>query len=51
MNLHHPHAPHWHLPEIPASYALMGTILGIIVIPVAILSLLFVIGRALAGLP
>ena len=51
MQSHHPHPHHWHLPEVPASFALMGTILGIIVIPVAILSLLFVIARAVSGLP
>lgn len=51
MTSHHPHLHHWHLPEIPASFALMGAVLGIIVIPVSILALLFFIARSLSGLP
>jgi hypothetical protein len=47
----HLHAPHWHAPHVPVSFSLMGTILGVIVAPVAILALLFLIARAVAGLP
>ena len=36
------------LPNVPASFALMGTILGVIVVPPVILGLLFVIARATA---
>ena len=47
----HLHASHWHTPEVPVSWSIMGVILGVIVAPIVILSLLFVLGRALAGLP
>ena len=47
----HLHAPHWHAPHVPASFSLMGAILGVIVAPVAILGLLFLFARALSGLP
>jgi hypothetical protein len=47
----HLHMPHPHMPHVPASYSLMGTILGVIVAPIVILGLLFVVARAFAGLP
>jgi hypothetical protein len=47
----HLHAPHWHAPHVPISFSLMGAILGVIVVPVMILGGLFLIAKALAGLP
>ncbi len=47
----HLHAPHWHAPHVPVSFSLMGIIMGVVIIPVTILGGLFLIARALSGLP
>ena len=42
---------HMHAHHLPYSYSLMGIVLGVAVLPVVILGFLFLIARALAGLP
>ena len=47
----HLHTPHWHVPYVPTSFSLMGIILGVTVVPVIILGGLFLLAKALSGLP